>query len=65
MLVLIIAGLLSEFWAEQGSRKYIVLYLLAVAIAFVAFYPAISGYPVPTWYIRWIKWFQAWDFLGV
>jgi dolichyl-phosphate-mannose--protein O-mannosyl transferase len=65
LLVLIIAGLLSEFWVEQRSRKYIVLYLMAVAIAFIAFYPAISGYSVPTWYIRWIKWFQAWDFLGV
>jgi dolichyl-phosphate-mannose--protein O-mannosyl transferase len=65
LLVLIIAGILNEFWAEQGSRKYIVLYLMAVAIAFIAFYPAISGYSVPTWYIRWIKWFQAWDFLGV
>ena len=65
LLVLIIGGLLSEFWVERGSRKYVVLYLLAVAIAFVAFYPVISGYPAPTWYISWIKWFQAWDFLGV
>jgi dolichyl-phosphate-mannose--protein O-mannosyl transferase len=65
LLVLIIAGLLGEFWVERGSRKYVALYLLAVAIAFFAFYPVISGYPTPTWYITWIKWFQAWDFLGV
>jgi len=65
LLVLIIAGILNEFWAEQRSRKYVVLYLLIVAVTFIAFYPVISGYPAPTWYIRWIKWFQAWDFLGV
>jgi predicted membrane-bound dolichyl-phosphate-mannose-protein mannosyltransferase len=65
ILALAIAGVLDEFWAEPGARKYIVLYFVAVAVVFVAYYPVISGYPAPTWYIRVLKLFQGWDFLGV
>ncbi len=65
LLALLIAGVLDEFWAEPGARKYIALYLVAVAVVFVAYYPVISGYPAPTWYIRVLKLFQGWDFLGV
>jgi dolichyl-phosphate-mannose-protein mannosyltransferase len=65
ILVLLIAGILNEFWREPETRKYIILYLVVVTISFVAFYPVISGYPAPYWYFRSLKWFQAWDFLGV
>jgi len=65
ILVLLIAGILNDFWREPEIRKYIILYLVVVTISFVAFYPVISGYPAPSWYFRSLKWFQAWDFLGV
>ncbi len=65
VLVLLIAGVLNEFWAEPGAKKYITLYFVAVVVVFVAFYPVISGYPAPTWYVRDLKLFRAWDFLGV
>ena len=65
VLVLLIAGVLNEFWGEPGARKYIIIYLFVVVIGFAAFYPVISGYPAPSWYFRSLKWFQAWDFLGV
>jgi dolichyl-phosphate-mannose--protein O-mannosyl transferase len=65
ILALLVAGLLEEFWAERGSKKYVLLYLAAVGVAFAFFYPAISGVPVQPSYIEHLRLMRAWDFLGV
>ncbi len=65
VLALLVAGLLDEFWAERGSRKYILIYLAAVGVAFALYYPAISGLPVLPSYVQHLRLMRAWDFLGV
>ncbi len=65
VLALLVAGLLDEFWAERGSRKYILIYLAAVGVAFAFYYPAISGLPVLPSYVQHLRLMRAWDFLGV
>lgn len=65
VLVLLVAGLLDEFWAERGLRKYVLIYLAAVGVAFAFFYPAISGLPIQPSYVEHLRLMRAWDFLGV
>ena len=65
ILALLVAGLLDEFWAERGSRKYVLIYLAAVGVAFALFYPVISGLPIHPSYVEHLRLMRAWDFLGV
>lgn len=58
MLVLASAGLLDESWKNQMKKYIVLIYLIAVAAAFIIFYPVISGYPIPSWYrdsLRWLR----------
>lgn len=38
-------------------------FLVAAVLAFIAFYPAISGYPVAREYVQWLHWFENWNIL--
>ena len=62
MMILASAGILSGSWSDPKERRFIVIYLIAVVAFFIAFYPVISGYPVPVWYKDSLKWSRGWPF---
>ncbi len=62
ILCLAVAGLIHEMWYRPGQRRYVVILLVAACIIFVAFYPVISGYPIPQWYSDYLHWFRGWVF---
>jgi dolichyl-phosphate-mannose--protein O-mannosyl transferase len=62
ILCLALAGLLHEAWYRPGQRKYVVIFIAVGCVLFAAFYPVISGYPIPQWYIEYLRWFRGWQF---
>jgi dolichyl-phosphate-mannose--protein O-mannosyl transferase len=62
ILCLTIAGLVHELWYRPGQRKYVVMLIVATCALFTAFYPVISGYPIPEWYSNYLHWFRGWQF---
>lgn len=43
-----------------NAKKYVYIYLAAVVLLFVLFYPVLTGITVPTSYVEWLKWLPAW-----
>lgn len=62
IICLALAGLLHEAWYRPRQRKYVVIVITAGCVLFAAFYPVISGYPVPQWYLEYLRWFRGWRF---
>lgn len=59
MIALCIMELEERFaWA----RKVTVWYLCGALLLFVAFYPVLSGIPIPSWYGKLLDWMPAWYF---
>ena len=44
------------------GRRYTLIFVIVCVAAFAAFYPAITGTPVPQWYINCIRWLPSWPF---
>lgn len=65
-VVLMVTYALSKFAGNNKKRKYMVFGYVALAtIAFIMFYPVLSGYPVDRNYvITWLKWFDSWVLIG-
>ena len=62
ILCLALAGFLHGAWYNPRQRKYLVITIAVGCALFVAFYPVISGYPIPQWYIEYLRWFRGWQF---
>jgi dolichyl-phosphate-mannose-protein mannosyltransferase len=52
IITIAIAGLFHETWYKKGQRAYVIALIVAASIAFVVFYPVISGLLVPRWYTK-------------
>ena len=57
IMILGIAGFLSESWLNMKNRKLIILYLISTIIVFYLFYPLISGSSISIEYERILKFF--------
>jgi dolichyl-phosphate-mannose--protein O-mannosyl transferase len=62
ILCLAIAGLVHEIWYKPGQKRYVVIFIVTACVLFAAFYPVISGYPIPAWYSNYLHWFRGWQF---
>jgi len=62
ILCLAIAGLVHEIWYKPGQKRYVVILIVTACVLFAAFYPVISGYPIPAWYSNYLHWFRGWQF---
>ena len=65
-VVLMVTYALYKFARNSKKRRYWVYgYVALVIIAFIMFYPVLSGYPVDRNYvITWLKWFESWVLIG-
>lgn len=65
-LVLMLAHTMSSFCRKNSDFKYVAIGFTALAIiAFIAFYPAISGFPVNGDYVRnYLRWLPSWQLIG-
>lgn len=65
-LVLMLAHTASRLYGANSNFKYAVIGFTALAIlAFIAFYPVISGFPVDGDYVRnYLRWLPSWQLIG-
>lgn len=65
-VILMLAYSFKKFAGNNKKRRYAVFaYTALVILAFVMFYPALSGYPVDRNYvITWLRWFDSWVLIG-
>lgn len=65
-LVLMLAHTASRFYRKNKQVKPAFIAFTAVAIiAFIAFYPVISGYPVEADYVKsFLRWLPSWQLIG-
>lgn len=57
--ILMIANMFKETF-KTIKNKYVIIYLLLVILAFIIFYPVISGMPVSSAYINMLRLFKTW-----
>ncbi len=62
IICLALAGILHEAWYNPRQRRYVVIFIAVACVLFAAFYPVISGYPIPHWYVEYLRWFRGWQF---
>lgn len=60
-MILILVYMLRLIW-ERGKpeRRWVYVYLAAVLIVFVLFYPMVSGIPIGTQYAKLLRWLPSW-----
>jgi len=56
------AYFINKYWNTRLGRIATLVFFVAVVALFVAFYPVISGMPISTSYIHYLKWFPSWYF---
>jgi dolichyl-phosphate-mannose--protein O-mannosyl transferase len=62
-LILVLTLMLKHIDETSArGRKYTTIFVIVCVAAFAAFYPVITGTPVPQWYINLIRWIQSWPF---
>jgi dolichyl-phosphate-mannose-protein mannosyltransferase len=62
-LILILTLMLKHIdESSERGRRYTTIFVIVCVAAFAAFYPVISGTPVPQWYINMIRWLPSWPF---
>jgi dolichyl-phosphate-mannose--protein O-mannosyl transferase len=62
ILCLAVSGRMLENWRDTEKRKKTVIYLLLVMVAFVLYYPVISGSPVHESLRSILRILQSWVF---
>lgn len=65
-LVLMLAHTASRLYQKNKKAKPLLIAFTAVAIvAFIAFYPVISGYPTEAGYVKsFLRWLPSWQLMG-
>lgn len=61
-LCLASAYFINKGWHSRKGKAATIVFFAAVVAMFVVFYPVISGAPVETSYIHYLKWFPSWFF---
>jgi dolichyl-phosphate-mannose-protein mannosyltransferase len=62
-LILILTYYLKDFMEEWPDRKkWVYVYLAAVVLMFVLFYPILSGMVIPKSYSFWLRWLPGWSY---
>ena len=62
-VILIITLACKYIWDKTKHGKFFVMgYLVICVIAFIAFYPVITGLPVPRVYSEALRWLETWPF---
>jgi dolichyl-phosphate-mannose-protein mannosyltransferase len=56
------AYFIDKYWNRRAGKIATVVFFVVVVAMFIAFYPVISGMPVSTSYIHYLKWFPSWYF---
>jgi dolichyl-phosphate-mannose--protein O-mannosyl transferase len=56
------AYFINKYWYTRRGKIATIIFFAAVVAMFIAFYPVISGMPVSTSYIHYLKWFPSWYF---
>ena len=60
-VILLIAYMFKD-WAAPRKPLFVFLYMLLALLLFIAFYPAISAFPIPAWYVSaFLKWMPTWS----
>ena len=62
LLCLAITYFINKYWNTRAGKAASIAIFAATVIMFVVFYPVISGMPVSTSYIHYLKWFPSWFF---
>jgi len=61
--VILMITYMFKHWAAPRKPIAVIMYLLLALVLFIAFYPAISGFPIPTWYLdSLLTWKPTWRF---
>ncbi|MEI6100635.1 MAG: hypothetical protein WCP73_02245, partial [Eubacteriales bacterium] len=60
LLVVLMLKHLEE--TTTWGKRFTLIFVIACVGMFAAFYPVISGTPVPDWYIPFIRWIPSWPF---
>ena len=60
--ILAIVVMISRWERNPAHRKWTYLYLGIAALLFVAFYPVLSGMPIPSAYGKLLRWLPTWYF---
>jgi len=61
-LILANVYFINKYWNTRYGKVVGLFYLTVVAILFMAFYPVISGLPVPSYWRDALQWFASWKF---
>jgi len=60
-IILLIAFMFKD-WVSPRKPALVILYILLALILFIAFYPALSGFPIPMWYVNtFLRWMPTWN----
>jgi len=58
---MMISVVLEDLWRRQGSARILAgVYLAAVLVSFIYWYPLYAGIPIPGAWFRQHMWFQSW-----
>ena len=60
--VILMITYLFKHWTPPRKPLTVITYILVVLLLFIAFYPTLSGYPVPMWYVNsFLRWMPTWS----
>jgi len=60
--VILLITFMFKNWAAPRKPLFTVIYILLALLLFIAFYPALSGYPIPLWYVNtFLRWMPTWS----
>ncbi|MGD6852633.1 MAG: phospholipid carrier-dependent glycosyltransferase [Candidatus Bathyarchaeia archaeon] len=62
LLCLAITYFISKYWHKPLGKVAAIAIFAATVVLFIAFYPVISGAPVTSDYVHYLKWFPSWYF---
>jgi dolichyl-phosphate-mannose--protein O-mannosyl transferase len=60
--VILMIAYMFKHWAAPRRPMAVITYMLAVLLLFIAFYPTLSGFPIPMWYVNtFLRWMPTWS----
>ena len=60
--VILMITYMFKHWTATRKPEAVIAYMLAALLLFIAFYPALSGHPIPMWYVNaFLKWMPTWS----
>jgi Gpi18-like mannosyltransferase len=60
--VILMITYMFKHWAAPRRPAAVIIYMLAALLLFIAFYPTLSGLPIPMWYVNtFLRWMPTWS----